>query len=302
MVDTRPRKPGTTGETLSADFDGDGARLKQTENGVTTYYVRSTVFGGEVIDDLNAQGQKQTGYVYARGSLLAKQNTYLNVAIYQHVEPSQGAQWESYNLADGSVPWGETQLDPLGNDVGTEDPYLDSGGGGDGEFNKSYPLFGDASDLPFGCTVDGIPWPCTMAFKYAALNPKGVQVSISGRYLDTLGGFVGGGILRQVPGNASRLLGSSSSHNSETGEWTATVTVAPDESGDTFEWEATETELASLVQLLPQNSDSGQGAAVVRTVGLLLNDNCSNFIAQLISNRGRPAPWNRAKSLGARKA
>jgi hypothetical protein len=54
------------------------------------------------------------------------------------------------------------QLDPLGDDVGQEDPYLPDRGADPG-FN--YPHMGDMSDPSSGCTVDGQPWNCTQLFK-----------------------------------------------------------------------------------------------------------------------------------------
>lgn len=151
---------------LVQDFDGDGRRVKKTEYGSTTYFLCSTVLSGVVISEIYGTtgqsnfGQKQKGHVYANGTELAEQNTFLNVAQYQHHEPSNGEQGVSYTHPDTTIVWGRTQLDPFGDDVGDEDPYLDQGGGGDSPgFN--YPHFGDISDPNSGCTVDGQPWPCT---------------------------------------------------------------------------------------------------------------------------------------------
>lgn len=88
-----------------------------------------------------------------------KQNTFVNTAFYKHHEPGSGELGTSYTHPDGTIVRGADQLDPLGDDVGTEDPYVESGGGGDPGFN--YPHFGDISDPHSGCTVDGQPWPCT---------------------------------------------------------------------------------------------------------------------------------------------
>jgi hypothetical protein len=56
---------------LTQSYDGDRLRVKKGENGVTTYYLRSNVFGGQVVTELNASGVLQRGYVYLGNELLA---------------------------------------------------------------------------------------------------------------------------------------------------------------------------------------------------------------------------------------
>jgi YD repeat-containing protein len=47
------------------DFrDGDGRRVKATQPNLVTYYLRSTVLGGQVIEELNSSGAKQRGFIY----------------------------------------------------------------------------------------------------------------------------------------------------------------------------------------------------------------------------------------------
>jgi len=160
-----PQRRNNPPLVLVQDFDGDSHRVKKTEYGSTTYFLRSTALSGVVVSEIYGTsgqtnfGQKQKGHVYANGTELAEQNTFLNVAQYQHHEPGSGEQGLSYTHPDTTIVWARTQLDPLGDDVGDEDPYLDQGGGGDPGFN--YPHFGDISDPNSGCTVDGQPWPCT---------------------------------------------------------------------------------------------------------------------------------------------
>jgi len=61
------------GYSLSQYYDGDGLRVVATENGATTYYIRSTVLDGEIIAEMNGSGSWQRGYVYDGSSLLAVQ-------------------------------------------------------------------------------------------------------------------------------------------------------------------------------------------------------------------------------------
>jgi hypothetical protein len=77
-----------TNLTLRQSADGDGQRARREEQRVTrfnhnapqttvevTYYVRSSVLG-TVVGEVNSQGQRQQGYVYAGGHMIAKQWGY----------------------------------------------------------------------------------------------------------------------------------------------------------------------------------------------------------------------------------
>jgi len=59
--------------SMSQHYDGDTLRVKKTQNGYSTYYVRSSVLGGQVIAELDTTGNWSRGYVYAGGSLMAVQ-------------------------------------------------------------------------------------------------------------------------------------------------------------------------------------------------------------------------------------
>ena len=66
-------------------YDGDRLRGKKTENQVTTYYLRSTVLGGEVVAELASNGTFLRGYVYLGGDLLAVQQA--NSVNWVHQDP-----------------------------------------------------------------------------------------------------------------------------------------------------------------------------------------------------------------------
>ena len=83
-----------------------------------------------------------TGHVHVNGTELALQAPIIGEAIYVATDPS-------------GVQRNATQLDPLGNDVGDEDPYLPQVDPG-----FSYPKMGDMSDTGGGCVIDGIPMNC----------------------------------------------------------------------------------------------------------------------------------------------
>jgi RHS repeat-associated protein len=93
---------------LSQSYDGDGLRVKKTESGATTYYLRSSVLGKQVVAELNSAGSWARGYVYLGGQLLAVQE---NGVEWVHQDPVT----KSQRLTDinGNVtarvdvdPWG----------------------------------------------------------------------------------------------------------------------------------------------------------------------------------------------------
>ena len=103
--------------TIQQDYDGDGQRVKQTENYATIYYVRSSVLGGAVVTEINQtnNGTEKTGYVYALGGMLAQQH-----------DPATGADTVKYNYANpvtgatrGAV---DSEPDPFGVDAGLTAP------------------------------------------------------------------------------------------------------------------------------------------------------------------------------------
>ena len=62
----------------------DRLRGKKVDNGVATYYVRSSVLGGQVVAEINSSGTWTRGYVYLGGQLIALQ--YSGV-YWVHQEP-----------------------------------------------------------------------------------------------------------------------------------------------------------------------------------------------------------------------
>jgi RHS repeat-associated protein len=74
-----------SGYLLQQYYDGGRLRGKKVDNGVTTYYLRSSVLGGQVVAELNGSGVWQRGYVYLGGELLAvQQNNQVN---WVHEDP-----------------------------------------------------------------------------------------------------------------------------------------------------------------------------------------------------------------------
>ncbi len=59
---------------LQQAYDGDRLRVKKVDNGTTTYYLRSSVLGGQVVAEISS-GTWLRGYVYLGGQLLAVQQS-----------------------------------------------------------------------------------------------------------------------------------------------------------------------------------------------------------------------------------
>ncbi len=104
-----------SGYSLQQTYDGDRMRVKKVENGVTQYYLRSSVFGGQVVAEINASGVWTRGYVYgARGGLLAVQQT--NTVFWVHEDPVTKSKRNTDTA--GNIT-STIELDPWGGDTGS---------------------------------------------------------------------------------------------------------------------------------------------------------------------------------------
>jgi len=144
-----------SGGSFSQVFDGDGKRIKTTDFGIATYYLESTVLGA-VVSELDSTGAKQRGFVYAGGKVLAESG------LIVHGEVS-GVSVRKTDAHSGYTTIFE-ELDPMGADAYTEDPYLaDPNYSGRGEGGPVYPGYGNIGDSSRDCTLDGVYYPCDMA-------------------------------------------------------------------------------------------------------------------------------------------
>jgi RHS repeat-associated protein len=101
--------PGISASAECRNYDGDGLRAKKTENNATTYYLRSSVLGGQVVAELNG-GAFARGYVYLGGQMVAIQNNNdsVNWVLQDPVTKSQRITDSSGNVT-ATVdldPWG----------------------------------------------------------------------------------------------------------------------------------------------------------------------------------------------------
>ena len=100
------------GYSLQQNYDGDRLRLKKVENGTTTYYLRSSVLGGQIVAELNGAGTWMRGYVFLGEQLLAVQQN-LSVS-WVHQDPV--AKSKRVTNSSGTVV-SVVELDPWGGDT-----------------------------------------------------------------------------------------------------------------------------------------------------------------------------------------
>jgi hypothetical protein len=130
----------------------------------TEYQIYSSVLG-KLLTEVKSDGTKKKTYVYAGGALLATQNVTSATSGYvswENTDPSNASYLATMHGGTGiySGEEGQAELDPLGSNVGTSNPFdtqnqsnlMQAPGGGT--------RWGD----PFGgysCRLDGFETPCS---------------------------------------------------------------------------------------------------------------------------------------------
>lgn len=137
------------GTSLAQTYDGDGLRVKKTENGVTTLYLRSSVLGKQVVLEIGGNspntGLMMRGYVYLGGQMVAVQKGGQVSWVHQDpVTKSRRMTDSSGNLDQDFV----VDLDPWGVETGrianpqkqphTFTTYERDGNGGDEAMFRRY--------------------------------------------------------------------------------------------------------------------------------------------------------------------
>jgi hypothetical protein len=100
---------------LTQYYDGDRLRARKTENGVSTYYLRSTVLGGQVVAEVNGSGAWNRGYVYLGGQMVALQGGTGGAVSWVHQDPVTKSQ--RVTNSSGAVV-STIDLDPWGGETG----------------------------------------------------------------------------------------------------------------------------------------------------------------------------------------
>jgi RHS repeat-associated protein len=102
------------GYSLTQSYDGDGLRVKKNDNGAQTYYLRSSVLGGQVVAEIiwaSVSWQWNRGYVYLGSQLLAVQQAGV---YWMHEDPVTKSK-RITNSAGAIVS--TVELDPWGADT-----------------------------------------------------------------------------------------------------------------------------------------------------------------------------------------
>jgi YD repeat-containing protein len=152
-------------------FGGGTTASWKTEDPI--YYIRSTVFGGQVISETNSTGKKLKTFVKAAGTTIAWQtmihgtSSSTDVLYFEHIDPSGMSRWMSNSGGTAMASDGEEtsiyEADGKGNNVGYFTPYfqwntdpLPDEGGNSGIKNV------DSADAPYvngqrvTGTIDGV--------------------------------------------------------------------------------------------------------------------------------------------------
>ena len=140
---------------LQQYYDGNGLRVKKNDNGAQTYYLRSSVLGGQVVAEISWTGaiwQWSRGYVYLGSKLLAVQQ---GGVFWMHEDPVN----KSKRVTNSAGTWiSAIELDPWGADTnrsisGAFQPrkftsYERDGNGGDEAMFRRYNLKHSRFDQP----------------------------------------------------------------------------------------------------------------------------------------------------------
>jgi RHS repeat-associated protein len=110
--DATDQQTYASGTALTQSYDGDRLRGKKVENGATTYYLRSSVLGGQVISELSSSGALQRGYVYLGSQMLAIQQS--NQVSWVHQDPVTKSQ--RITNSSGTIT-STIDLDPWGGET-----------------------------------------------------------------------------------------------------------------------------------------------------------------------------------------
>ncbi len=226
-----------TEETSSAlftsrKFDGDGQMLIEdpvfscsncpapTPN--PTYYIRSTVLEGAPVATVNRQAQPLLRYVYANRELIGSivDDAGTPVFEWRHSAPSGSSVWKTYANFGNEGGVSRTEIDPVGADVGTDNPYRGgSSAGGNPSSGDITSRLADASDFS-RCSINGMRALCSVALKGAAAGAldrdPGREVSVirlkgeeygEYRYMLGINAALGDGSRGWVPLGASIVEG-----------------------------------------------------------------------------------------------
>jgi YD repeat-containing protein len=294
--------------TQEQDADGQVVRHTAGYQGLQpyedSYYLRSSILGGRVITELTSQGQKIKGYVYAGGEVLARQEN--NQVTWQHTNPETGSQGESYSWG---AYVGTIEADPMGVNVGVEDPFVDPDPGGF-EPSPESPMIGglggggcSGNPTCTRCFMDGFELDCASAFALldtgAAEFAPPTTVWANGqwnfvRFNPVVGRYghwesTGGGVSRDWDGNDSSSAGPVDQTFQANRRFVVDISAVTD---SFFGHGRTQQTPQNPTPLTPQEVDT------LHNDVQNLSSKCKEFLASVISELGRLpySSWDPVKS------
>lgn len=144
------------GLNMNLRYDGDGQNsVRVVDDGMgqvtTTYYVRSSVLGGQVVNEINANGASKQRYIYANGQKVGRQRSGTQYWVSEDPAQLTYVETDSNRAINSRV-----QMDPLGVVTGT------GTGGGTPPGGTINPVgyYGNPGSAGTGCRLDGAPFPC----------------------------------------------------------------------------------------------------------------------------------------------
>ena len=163
--------------TYSAGYDGDGQLVRESSSTSssteTSYIVRSTVLGGEVLTRLNQSGNKKITHVPAEGLLFATQRIEGGASVLQ-----------TYRNPLGTTETNKAVYDPLGNYIPFQafaDPRPPAGTYSSGSMASLSSSQANPDGYGMGCIKDGMPTSCTRVMN-AINRGQALSVTASGTH------------------------------------------------------------------------------------------------------------------------
>ena len=98
-----------SGYSLLQSYDGNGLRVKKNDNGTVTYYLRSSVLGGQVVAEIGGTGTLQRSYVYLGGKVVALKQSNSYYWIHEDPVTKSKRVVDRYGAVVSTVemdPWG----------------------------------------------------------------------------------------------------------------------------------------------------------------------------------------------------
>jgi hypothetical protein len=205
-------------------YDGLGARISEGYPTPAQFYLRSSVLGGAVVEELNASGQKTTGYVYnPAAEVLAIQTAGSpDLVTWKHVTAAGTGE---YTVNSSNTTVGRVQLDPLAAAVSTSAPSTAPALAGLGEINPGTSganlasRFGDIFNTSEGCMVNGIEATCKLAM--GLLNSEAGKADLTGSST-----YIGQSGLVPIYARYGACVGNDCNWTTEISGYTSTGTLA----------------------------------------------------------------------------